>query len=111
MSNILEISVEDLKTHQREYILVDVRDRHELTGLEGQIEGVIRATLGPELAAFLESADPSQKYVFICRSGVRSLQACQIAQSYGVRQAYNLRGGMMAWKAAGVSFPNNHEDQ
>jgi rhodanese-related sulfurtransferase len=105
MSNIIEISIEDLKNHQEEYILVDVREPHELTGPEGQIKGVIRATLGSELATFLESADPAQKYVFICRSGGRSAQACQIAQSYGVRQAYNLRGGMMAWNK--IIPPNN----
>ena len=105
MLNILEISVEDLKTHQEEYILIDVREPHELTGPEGQIDGVLRATLGSELAVFLESTDPSQKHVFICRSGGRSGQACEIAQSYGIRQAYNLKGGMMAWNM--IIPPNN----
>ncbi len=37
--------VEDLKSHQEKYIVVDVREPDELIGPEGQIEGVIRASL------------------------------------------------------------------
>jgi len=39
--------------------------------------------------------------VFICRSGGRSMAACQIALRANIRSPANLEGGMLAW-AAGV---------
>src|SRR3546814_724066 len=97
MNEILEITVEDLQFQKDKYILVDVREPHELTGPEGQIEDGILATLGPDLVRFLETADPSKEYVFICRSGHRSGKACEMAYACGLSKAYNLEGGMQAW--------------
>jgi rhodanese-related sulfurtransferase len=97
MQEILEISVEDLHLHKDKYILVDVREPHELVGSEGQIEKSILAPLGSSLIQFLESADPAHEYVFICRSGCRSGKACLYASTYGLKKVYNLKGGMLAW--------------
>lgn len=97
MFEIFEIDVADLQQHKDTYILVDVREPHELSGPEGQIEGVTLAPLGTSLAQFLASADPRQSHVFICRSGHRSRQACAIAHTYGFYKAYNMTGGMIAW--------------
>jgi len=98
MLKIREITVADLQNSQDKHILVDVREPHELLGPEGHIDGVIPAPLGARLADFLGSADPHQSYVFVCRSGYRSGQACGIAHTYGFRNVYNMIGGMIAWK-------------
>ena len=37
--------------------------------------------------------------VFMCRSGVRSRQACALAGRMGVSEAWQLEGGLLAWKA------------
>jgi adenylyltransferase/sulfurtransferase len=37
--------------------------------------------------------------VFVCRSGVRSRQACALADRMGVSEAWQLEGGLLAWKA------------
>lgn len=92
-----EIHVAELQKHQKDYTLIDVREPHELVGPEGQIEGVILASMGSALAHFLKTADPSLRYVFICRSGCRSAHACEIAHSYGFQEVYNMKGGMLAW--------------
>lgn len=97
MYPILEINVPDLELQRSQYVLVDVREPHELVGPEGQIEGVVVATLGEEFARFLTSADPEQSYIFICRSGHRSAHACAIAHTYGFSRVYNMTGGMIAW--------------
>lgn len=97
MNEILEMSVEELKAKRDKYILVDVREPHELTGPEGHIEGNILASLGLDLIRFLETADPHKDYVFICRSGYRSRKACEMAYACGIPNAYNLKGGMQAW--------------
>ena len=97
MNKILEVTIEEIKSHQDKYILVDVREPHELVGPEGKIEGVILAPLGPVLANFLRSADSTKEYVFICRSGFRSGKACELATALGFWQVYNLAGGMLEW--------------
>ncbi|MBS0271163.1 MAG: rhodanese-like domain-containing protein [Proteobacteria bacterium] len=97
MLKILELTKDELKVSQENYILVDVREAYELEGPEGKIEGILRATLGNELSLFLKSADKTKSYVFICRSGYRSGKACELAYAYGIPNAYNLKGGMLAW--------------
>lgn len=97
MHKILELTVDELKASQENYILVDVREAYELEGPEGKIEGAIRATLGDELSLFLKSADKTKSYAFICRSGCRSAKACEFAYAHGIQKAYNLKGGMLAW--------------
>jgi sulfur-carrier protein adenylyltransferase/sulfurtransferase len=37
--------------------------------------------------------------IFMCRSGVRSRQACALADRMGVSEAWELQGGLLAWKA------------
>jgi rhodanese-related sulfurtransferase len=101
MLTLFDISVEDLKKNKNSYVLVDVREPYELTGPEGHIEGAILATLGPALSHFLTTADPGAAYIFICRSGMRSGQACELARAYGLT-AYNMAGGMLAWNERGA---------
>ena len=36
--------------------------------------------------------------IFMCRSGVRSRQACALAARMGVSEAWQLEGGLLAWK-------------
>lgn len=93
-----EKTPQEVYEHKDRFVLVDVREPYELIGPEGKIEGATLATLGHELIAFLETADPSKEYVFICRRGHRSAQACDLAlSSYGFEKVYNLQGGMVAW--------------
>ena len=42
---------------------------------------------------------PKGTPIFICRSGGRSLQACEMALAGGRTQAVNLEGGLRAWAA------------
>jgi rhodanese-related sulfurtransferase len=80
--------------------LVDVRDPEEWI-TNGHIAG---ARLVP-LAAL--RADPEQHLVrgkpvvFICASGVRSLQAAKLADRFGYESIYNLDGGTKGWVASG----------
>ena len=97
MFEIFEIDVAEVQKYKDLYILVDVREPDELVGPEGQIEGILLAPMGAGLAHFLTTADPHQPYVFICRSGHRSRQACALAYAYGFHKVYNMTGGMVAW--------------
>ncbi len=42
--------------------------------------------------------DKDAKIVIQCRSGKRSLQACQMLMQEGYSNLFNLEGGILAWK-------------
>ena len=101
-----------------EAVIVDVR-----TPAEWQVVGHVpdapliewpRGGEAPALDAFLaalaERFEPSQRLLFICRSGVRSHYAAILATRAGFRECYNvLEGfegdngaGLNGWRAAGL---------
>jgi adenylyltransferase/sulfurtransferase len=77
--------------------LVDVREPYEYQA--GHLAGAINIPLG-ELPGRLAEVAPASTAVFICRSGGRSLAACQMALAAGMPAPVNLEGGMLAWAAA-----------
>lgn len=81
-------------------IPVDVRSLEEIG--EGKIS---QASIGydwnsGEFHDNFDQLDPEKSYLFICRSGNRSMQACLFLQSQGFDNVYNLKGGMMNWQGA-----------
>ncbi len=81
--------------------LVDVRTQGEYTGELSHIKG---AKLIPveELEARTRELNAEKVTVFVCRSGRRSALACQIAKEAGVKECYNLHGGMILWNQEGL---------
>lgn len=94
---VKELAPEQVFKDKDSYTLVDVREPFEFVSEDGFIEGAIKATLGTDFYTFLENADPNKTYVFICRSGQRSLLATLEAKSSGLEHSFNLKGGMLAW--------------
>ena len=77
-------------------LLVDVREDAEWAA--GHLPGALHIPLGDlpqRLSEIASQAEP----VFICRSGGRSMAACQMALHANIRSPANLEGGMMAWAA------------
>ncbi|MFZ4810567.1 MAG: rhodanese-like domain-containing protein [Ilumatobacteraceae bacterium] len=77
--------------------LIDVREVHEYT--EGHVPGaqlVVLGTVPDHIDAFRGDAPT---YV-ICRSGARSLKACEFVADQGV-DTINVAGGTLAWIASG----------
>ena len=72
----------------------DVREPVELQ--ISKIPGAVNIPVG-ELAQRLDELDPSQEFVLICRTGVRSERALGIMRSAGYAKSYNLQGGINAW--------------
>jgi adenylyltransferase/sulfurtransferase len=75
-------------------LLIDVREDAEFAA--GHLGGALHIPLGqlpPRLAEIASQGDP----VFICRSGGRSMAACQMALRANIRSPANLEGGMLAW--------------
>lgn len=81
-------------------LLVDVREPNEIAA-----ESIPGAVTFP-LSRFDPGAlpDPAgRRLVFSCRSGQRSQQAAAAAQRAGLGFEAHMKGGILAWKAAG--FP------
>jgi sulfur-carrier protein adenylyltransferase/sulfurtransferase len=76
--------------------LIDVREVWEFDA--GHLRGAINIPLGQLPARLPEIAHDSAP-VFICRSGARSLAACNLALAAGVTEPANLEGGLRAWAA------------
>ena len=94
-----EITVQDLKKmidNKEDFQLIDVREtfEYEMSNLNG---------LNIPLAGLLLEADQISKdkpVIMQCRSGARSAAATnQLEQQFGFTNLYNLKGGILAWKA------------
>jgi sulfur-carrier protein adenylyltransferase/sulfurtransferase len=77
-------------------LLVDVREVREFSA--GHLQGSVNIPLG-ELPQRLHEIAPDAAPIFICRSGGRSLAACQLALRANVASPANLEGGLLAWAA------------
>ncbi len=79
-------------------VILDVRTPLEVE--EGIIPGAIVMDIQntSEFYAKAQKLDASKNYYIYCRSGGRSGQACALFNALGIKNAYNLIGGIMAWK-------------
>lgn len=84
-------------------VILDVRTPSEIE--EGYIAGAEKMDIQntADFYARAKKLDPSKNYYVYCRSGGRSGQACLLFNSLGINNAYNLEGGIMAWKGELVS--------
>jgi hydroxyacylglutathione hydrolase len=80
--------------------LIDVREREELVGELGHVDGVEHVPVA-RIGEAAGGWDPDAEYVFICRSGVRSARVASALSHAGFTRAMNLVGGMLAWNAEG----------
>ena len=92
-------SVEELAAaHQRGERIIDVRERFEFTS--GHIPGVehIAMALVP---LRIDDIRGSRPVWVVCESGNRSWQVADYLSRHGV-DAFNVDGGMAAWRTAGL---------
>lgn len=82
-------------------LLIDCREQNEWDN--GHIK---QAQLMP-LSQFeqeckkLDTVDKGKQIVIQCRSGKRSMQACQFLEGLGFNNLHNLDGGILDWEAQG----------
>lgn len=94
-----EISVVELKRTMdsgEDFVLIDVREPHEFE--TGHISGSISIPLGNFSDADLVTTLPRNKpIILLCRSGKRSATALDLLKTAGFENAFNVRGGVIAW--------------
>jgi rhodanese-related sulfurtransferase len=79
-------------------LLVDVRNDDEVA--RGVIPGALHIQLSM-LPLQYEKLMNAHSVVFYCHSGVRSAHAADFAVNKGVKDVFNLVGGVVAWGKAG----------
>lgn len=79
--------------------LIDVREPDEYA--DGHVPGAVLVPLGSVPAADLSQYRGSTLYV-ICKSGGRSMRACEFLADAGF-DVVNIAGGIMAWVTSGRS--------
>ena len=101
MQSVSEITVVELKANQGSYRILDVRRPDEWVGELGHIPGATLATLETDFETYLQKLPKDQSYAMVCRSGMRSARAAELAKAQGFRSVVNVKGGMIAWNAEG----------
>ena len=86
--------------NQEALLLLDVRSSGEYAN-DGHISGSRLLPLD-SLAERSSELPLDRPIICICRSGGRSRMACETLTKQGFSQVINLRGGMIAWKRAGL---------
>ncbi len=86
-----------LQNETSNVVTIDVRTPEEWA--EGIIpESSMLNIMNPQVfVAGLEKLNKEDAFFIYCRSGARSMQACQIMEQYGFNNVTNLDGGIMAW--------------
>ena len=85
-----------------DFVILDVRTPEEFA--EEHIEDAINLDFRSEtFRDELDKLDKSRTYLVHCRSGGRSRNALDIVAELNFREAYNMLGGIIQWKAEG--FP------
>jgi rhodanese-related sulfurtransferase len=79
-------------------LLVDVRNDDEVA--RGIIPGALHIQLSM-LPLQYDKLMSAHSVVFYCHSGVRSAHAADFAVNKGVKDVFNLVGGVIAWGKAG----------
>jgi rhodanese-related sulfurtransferase len=84
--------------HNPSLRMVDVREADEYES--GHIPGAVNIPLS-EFAARVSEVGADKVVYMICRSGARSMQACEICIDSDINSVKNVAGGTMGWIASG----------
>lgn len=98
-SEVPEIEVEELEAAldaDEPIAILDVREPYEWEICNLGHRGARLIPEG-ELVARLNEIDPKVRLVVHCHSGARSTKAVEFLQQAGYTNAFNLRGGILAW--------------
>lgn len=78
-------------------VILDVRTPMEVSS--GKIKNAINVNVAsPSFKTDVAKMDKNATYIVYCRSGRRSVNACNIMNREGFTNLYNLAGGFNAWK-------------
>lgn len=87
--NIKEVSFDDIDL--KDYFVIDVRTKKEYE--EGHLNGAINIP-SFSIKRNIDRINTDKKILVYCQSGIRSKKALKILEDLGVKNVYNLKGGL-----------------
>ncbi len=95
----------ELHQQNRKPYLLDVREIDEYRTLHATISHLLPLSILSQRQGLDRiDADTDEAVYVICRSGRRSLTACEILHEAGYKKLYNVEGGMEAWRQRKLPF-------
>ena len=95
MNEITVTELKKLKENKEDFQLIDVREPSEYDAANLQGELIPLSTIPQNQ----DKIAKDKKVVIMCRSGNRSGQAIRFLENLGFENLYNLKGGILAYKA------------
>lgn len=101
-AGVWQIEPEWVHRHADEVRLIDVREQAEVDASPmGRIPGSVVIPLS-QLRSRTDEVPRDRPVVCVCPAGARSAVAAGVLEKAGVPQVANLRGGILAWRTAGL---------
>lgn len=101
-AGVWQIEPEWVHSNLGSLTLIDVREREEVAmSPMGLVPGSLIIPLR-ELRDRLEEVSLDRPVICVCPAGARSAVAASIFEKNGASEVANLRGGILAWRAAGL---------
>jgi len=87
--------------NQHDAVVIDVREQHEWS--RGHLPMARHIPVG-QLNKYLKDLEKHQEHHVICQcaSGMRSARAASQLRKAGFQKVYSLKGGIQAWRGAGL---------
>ncbi len=105
INNINSVELKNQIDTLEPVFILDVRSPQEYAN-DGHISGAYLMPL-QTLAARLQELPKDTPIVCVCRSGARSMVACENLAKNGFGDVSNLSGGMISWKSA--NYPTSYQ--
>lgn len=98
VKNISAKQAKELIEKEKDVFLLDVRTREEYDDFH-----IKEANLIPiqELEQNINRIPKDKKVIVLCAKGKRSAKACEILKNKGLKELYNVEGGINQWKSEG----------
>lgn len=92
---------EAIRLFNQDALMIDVRSEGEYkTGFIGEATHIPSTVFKSKIDSLNKHKD--KEIVVYCQSGMRSAGAASALVKAGFEKVYNLRGGILAWKSAGL---------
>jgi rhodanese-related sulfurtransferase len=97
MKDLTNQEWKELTAQDTNALIIDVRTDDEVS--EGVIPNAVHYDIfkAQEFMNAMNDMDPNKNYYVYCRAGSRSSQACQVMESLGLKNTFNLTGGYSNW--------------
>ncbi|HHT9137685.1 MAG: rhodanese-like domain-containing protein [Candidatus Brocadiales bacterium] len=98
VKNISPKQAKELKDKAKDVFVLDVRSREEYDEVHIKDANLIPIQ---ELEQNINKIPKDKKVIVHCAAGKRSAKACEILKDKGLKELYNLEGGINKWQAEG----------